>query len=188
MTHTGSGLDLRRSVASDRRVNKLPLLRLFFVCCLCAAAPAFARGSTASISELGDNTFTAVRRASTAFNRDMDKLTAEAKQDAADHCAKLGKQLKVVAIDVDKPKFSLGYPTVTVTFKALDAGDIALTMNEPVPVTDVRKKTAAVTTAAYSPTNDLYSDLMKLDDLRKKGILTDEEFQSEKKKVLDRSK
>ena len=36
-------------------------------------------------------------------------------------------------------------------------------------------------------TGDLYSALTQLDDLRKKGILTDEEFQSEKQKVLKRS-
>ena len=33
-------------------------------------------------------------------------------------------------------------------------------------------------------TDDLYAQLTKLDDLRKKGILTDEEFQAEKKKIL----
>jgi hypothetical protein len=170
-------------------VNKLPLLRLFFVCCFCAAAPAFARGSAATFAELGDNTFTATRQAKTAFNRDVDQLTAEAKQDAAAYCAKLGKQLKVTGIDVDKPKFSLGYVSVKVTFKALESGDPALSANDTVVVTDVRKKTAATTTTVtYNPTTDLYNDLMKLDDLRKKGILTDEEFQAEKKKVLSRSK
>jgi hypothetical protein len=35
---------------------------------------------------------------------------------------------------------------------------------------------------------DLYTELIKLDDLRKRGILTEEEFQAEKKKVLNRSK
>ena len=32
---------------------------------------------------------------------------------------------------------------------------------------------------------DLYSELMKLDDLRNKGILTDEEFEAQKKKLLE---
>ena len=36
-------------------------------------------------------------------------------------------------------------------------------------------------------TDELYSELVKLDDLRKKGILTDEEFQAEKKKLLSHS-
>ena len=32
---------------------------------------------------------------------------------------------------------------------------------------------------------DLYTELIKLDDLRKRGILTDEEFQAQQKKLLD---
>jgi Short C-terminal domain len=35
---------------------------------------------------------------------------------------------------------------------------------------------------------DLYTELMKLDDLRKRGILTEEEFQAEKRKLLETSK
>lgn len=34
---------------------------------------------------------------------------------------------------------------------------------------------------------DLYKELLKLDDLRQRGILTDEEFQSEKKRLLDKN-
>jgi len=32
---------------------------------------------------------------------------------------------------------------------------------------------------------DLYTELLQLDDLRKKGILTDEEFEKQKKKLLE---
>jgi len=32
---------------------------------------------------------------------------------------------------------------------------------------------------------DVYSELLKLDDLRQKGILTDEEFEAQKKKLLE---
>ncbi|WP_254461228.1 SHOCT domain-containing protein [Xanthomonas sacchari] len=33
---------------------------------------------------------------------------------------------------------------------------------------------------------DLYAELLKLDDLRKKGLLTDAEFQAQKAKLLSR--
>lgn len=35
-----------------------------------------------------------------------------------------------------------------------------------------------------APAKDMYAELLKLDDLLKKGVLTQEEFDSEKKKVL----
>ena len=51
--------------------------------------------------------------------------------------------------------------------------------SEPAPPVAASEKPAA---------GDLYTELIKLDDLRKRGILTEEEFQAEKKKVLNRSK
>jgi hypothetical protein len=38
---------------------------------------------------------------------------------------------------------------------------------------------------AAQPSEDLYSQLMKLDELRLKGIITEEEFQAQKRKVLE---
>ena len=35
---------------------------------------------------------------------------------------------------------------------------------------------------------DVYSELRKLDELRKDGIITDEEFQAQKKKILEQGK
>ena len=35
---------------------------------------------------------------------------------------------------------------------------------------------------------DFYSELLKLDDLRKRGLLTDKEFEQQKKKLLKKSK
>jgi hypothetical protein len=42
----------------------------------------------------------------------------------------------------------------------------------------------AATDAAQSYQDDVYTKLLKLDELREKGILTDEEFEKEKRKVL----
>ncbi|HEX2861031.1 MAG TPA: SHOCT domain-containing protein [Lacunisphaera sp.] len=41
-------------------------------------------------------------------------------------------------------------------------------------------------TAPMSAPSDVYAELKKLDELRKDGILSDEEFQAQKKKILDR--
>jgi hypothetical protein len=58
----------------------------------------------------------------------------------------------------------------------------------PAPVAQSPAPAAAVAPALPITGNDLYSELLKLDDLRKRGILTEDEFQAEKKKVLNRSK
>jgi len=159
---------------------------------------AFAGCATKSdIVSLGDNTYSVTRKGATAFSRDTDAMAAEAKQDAARFCAAQGKQLKVVDVVVDKPFYTTGYANAKVVFRALAAGDPALTDN-PVPVPAVSNRAPSATSYAPAPApaeisekqaaDDLYAALLKLDDLRKKGILTDEEFQSEKKKILSRSK
>ncbi len=172
-------------------MNKLPPLRIFLGLCLFAAIPGLLRASVAKFAELGDNTYSCTREAPSTFYRDVEKLTEEAKQDAAKYCASKGRQLKLVSVNTEKPWYTLGFPKATVVFKALESGDPELARDEPVLVSTGRTKKTATTVmvaAPATPTTNLYNDLLKLDELRKRGILTDEEFQSEKKKVLERSK
>jgi len=166
-------------------VKKFPLKALFSTAFFFVAVSGYA--STSTLETMSDDTFAYTRQGSTAFDRDIEKLTNKAKEDAAKLCASKGKQLKILDIAEEKPFFSLGYAKVKVTFKALDAGDPLLASNDPVVGHSVKDTREAVTVRS-SGTNDLYNDLLKLDDLRKRGILTDEEFQAEKKKVLNRSK
>ncbi len=174
------------------------LVLAFTVLPLTASA---AQASTASLADLGNNTFSCTREATTTFGRDTDKLIAEAKDDAAKFCAAKSKQPKIVSISFEKPWMTLGFPKATVVFKALDAGDPALADTTPVPVVRTDKKAKPVEKLEPQPAiaprpvsppassvDTLYADLTKLDELRKKGILTEEEFQAEKKKVLERSK
>jgi hypothetical protein len=42
-----------------------------------------------------------------------------------------------------------------------------------------------VTAPTISPARDVYSELIKLDELRTKGILTQDEFDTQKRKILD---
>ena len=144
---------------------------------------------------MGNNTYSITRVARHALDRDIDALKAQAMEDATKFCAARGKQLKVVSVKEEKPWISLGYFKATIVFKALNAGDPELTA-APAPVGYSPQPTYMASTPPPAPaaapeklvtTGDLYNALMQLDDLRKKGILTDEEFQSEKQKILKRS-
>jgi hypothetical protein len=149
---------------------------------------------------MGNDTYSITREARTAFNRDTDKLKADASDAAARFCADQGKQLKVVSLTESTPKFGLGYAKAKIVFKALNAGDpglasepaaapasLAAPASAPAPASIAAPAWVAPAERSLS-TDELYGDLVKLDDLRKKGILTDDEFQSEKRKVLSRSK
>ena len=144
---------------------------------------------------MGNNTYSITRVAKHALDRNIDALKAEAMEDATQYCAARGKQLKVVSMKEEKPWISVGYFKATIIFKALNAGDPELT-SASAPVAAYAQPTYMASTPPPAPaaapeklvtTGDLYNALMQLDDLRKKGILTDEEFQSEKQKILKRS-
>ncbi len=134
----------------------------------------------ATVVPMGDDTFSITREAPNAFHRDTDKLKAEVSEDAAQYCAAQGKQLKVISLTSEKPWVGLGYTNAKIVFKALNAGEVEPTAATAETSVEMHEKALS--------TDELVSALTKLDDLRKKGILTDDEFQSEKKKILSRSK
>lgn len=88
------------------------------------------------------------------------------------------------------------WPSFEYQFRLVDKGSEAaqtpgaLTPRADVVIESSQKVSADVSTTDSrpqpAPQRDVYSELMKLDDLRKKGILTDAEFEAEKAKVLAR--
>ncbi|MFA5058760.1 MAG: SHOCT domain-containing protein [Opitutaceae bacterium] len=160
-------------------MNPKTLVGLAAAFSLCLALMGCA--SASNITSLGNNTYSITRNATTAFSRDPEKLAAEARNEATKFCESQGKEMKVVSVSAGEPHFGGGYASAKIVFKALKPGDPALT-SEPVPA-----ESADRPAAAPASTTDLYAELTKLDELRQKGILTDEEFQAQKKKVLARS-
>ena len=155
--------------------------RFWFLLLIVAANAAWA-GDASPIESTGNNVYSVTVKANSKFTRDTQKLKDQAMEVATQFCAKDRKQLKVVSVTEDKSQYLVGpFAKTTITFKALAPGDPELVP----PATDASVKP---TVAASPATEQLYADLLRLNELRKTGILTDAEFESEKKKVLDRSK
>ena len=170
-------IDLCGKSPDVSRVNSRTLGKLLSASCLCVALTGYASShdNVGDVVPLGNNTYSIKVEAKNALHRDVDVLRTEANEAAASYCAEHGKELKVVSLTDKLPTFGLGYAFAKITFKALNPGDPELTAAPAAPV------------ERHLTTDELYSELVKLDDLRKKGILTDEEFQAEKKKLLSHS-
>jgi Short C-terminal domain len=149
---------------------------------MCAALLGCATKS--AVVSLGDGTYEVTRTAETAFTRDTGAMTTKAREDAAHFCAQQGKELKVLDVVVDKPFYTTGYASSKVVFKAVNPGEANL---PSAPAAVAYRTPPPAEVSPKQSTDDLVAQLVKLDDLRKKGILTDEEFQAEKKKILSRS-
>jgi hypothetical protein len=161
-----------------------PFRSLAIASSLCLASAAFAKGDSISNAvPMGNSTFAITTEAPNAFHHDTDKLKQEATDAAQRYCAERGKVLKVVSLTSKDPIIGMGYAHAKIVFKALasDAPELAapaMAPGQPMP---------AYVPPGHLSTDQLYEQLTKLDDLRKKGILTDDEFQAEKKKLLSRS-
>jgi hypothetical protein len=138
---------------------------------------------------LPENTFAFVRTVTTGFDRDVGKLKGEVEQDAVKFCAEKGKVMRVLSVTGNRPHFGGGFTSAKIIFQALDANDPAL--HEPLPPAPG----SAAAQYAGPPTGtlptyagDLYSEILKLEDLRKRGLLTDKEFAQQKKKLLKNAK
>jgi hypothetical protein len=177
-------LDLRGATDDVFRVKSITLGSIFSASLLCLASSAFASSPPAPVS-MGDNTWAITREAGSAFNRDLDKLKAEVTDAATKFCADQGKQMRLISLTGKVPMFATGYAKAKIVFKALNPGDPELTA--PVVVPGEPGQAVSAPVERHLTTDELYNELVKLDDLRKKGILTDDEFQAEKKKLLGRS-
>jgi hypothetical protein len=85
-----------------------------------------------------------------------------------------------------------GFPSYEYQFQLLDKSDprasgASLTPRPDVVIEKTEKITGDIRTKNTTEKKaDLYSELTKLDDLRKRGIITEEEFIAQKKRLLEK--
>lgn len=160
--------------ANLRGVNTPSLRRLLAV----AAAAALLGGcatSSSDIVSLGGNLYAVTRESNLVINRNADKLKERAQEDAAKFCEMHGKQLQVVDVAVDKPNFRDGFVSVKLTFRALNPSEYSASAPA------MGEASGQVVPPGSS---EFYRQLTELEDLRKKGIITEDEFQAAKAKIL----
>lgn len=81
------------------------------------------------------------------------------------------------------------FASVEYQFRVVDKSDPEARRVSLVPRPDVviersEKATVDIKKDSTNRSSDFYAELIKLDDLRKRGILTDAEFEAQKKKLL----
>jgi hypothetical protein len=144
-------------------------------------------------SHVDGDTYTVMVHAGNKFTRNTDALKALAIDEATKYCVKEGKAFQFVSVAENKSMYLVGdFANVVVTFRALPAGTLAPAGPEAATADPATRPVAPLTPvtppAPVTPVDILYSELTKLGELRKQGLLTDEEFAEEKRKAIARSK
>ncbi len=148
--------------------------------------------SNSGVRPMGGNTYIVTRQAATGFSG-AGTLKADAVSEAARFCEAQGRILKVVAVTEAQPPYIFGnFPKAEVVFKALSPNDPERFRPSEYDSsgTHVRVGSSLVDRSEVKvsieqhPAEDIYAKLEKLDELRKKGILSEDEFQQEKARLL----
>lgn len=160
--------------------------RAAFVLCIFSSV-AFG-GQFDDVVQLAPDTYTISRTDHGGIFGNAGKMRTKVIQEANDFAASKGKVAVMKQIHEIPMVVAHNFASIEYTFWVLDKNDadarrISVRPDNGVStnVVEQRPAPAGVTTTAKP---DLYTELNKLDDLRKRGLLTDAEFEQQKQKLL----
>jgi hypothetical protein len=150
---------------------------------------AVAADSQAAPEPMGNDTYSLTRTAGFAFLRNTAKLEKEARMDAIEFCASLGRKMKEVSMTSKKASPILGgISHATIIFTALDPADPEVAS---LPLPAARTPVAAPRAPALAPREPAHptgvGDLDKLVGLHDRKLLSDAEFEDAKNRVKEGS-
>ena len=136
-----------------------------------------------------------IARTEERLDGSSNNVKATILKQANEHCESLGRKLKVLSTSQKDMVLFTSDATAEVHFTCLEENDPRLKLEENDPrlkrnaADYVMEKNSDIsidlkTTDKSEKTLDVYTELLKLDDLKKKGIITEEEFEAQKKKLL----
>ena len=149
--------------------------------------------ANAGVVQVAPDTYLLSKQDNTGIFGNFARFKTEVIQEANDFAKTQGK----VAIPVTMNETPAGpgrFATFQYQFRIVDANDpsaqrVILTKQPDVLIEGSSRSTADVNVRTQSqPSTDVYAELIKLDDLRKRGILTEAEFEAQKKKLLEGKK
>ncbi len=144
--------------------------------------------ATADIIPMGTDTYMISQTSAGGIFKAMSSLKAEVLERANAFAESKGK----VAIPIaskESPAYPGHMPNFEYQFRLVDKNDPRASGGALIPRADVVIENNLRTPSAPSPSAvttqpDVYTELIKLDDLRKKGIITEAEFEAQKQKIL----
>jgi hypothetical protein len=121
---------------------------------------------SSGVIQTSPDTYKVARKSAGGIFTDTAKLRDEVIQEANAFAASKGKIAVPVATHSEHPLVG-GLPSFEYEFRLADKSPAALVVPEK--------------------QGDLYNELLKLDELRKKGLITDAEFETQKQKLLSQT-
>ena len=160
-------------------MKRILLIAVLASMCGCATAPAI---------PMGNDTYMISQTSAGGVFKSMSSLKAEVMERANAFAASKGKVAIALAAK-ESPAYPGHMPNFEYQFKLVDKTDPraegSTLIERPNMVVAVHNNTPTPpASATVKKSDDMYTALLKLDDLRKRGILSQQEFEVQKAKLL----
>ena len=158
---------------------------------LAVAAATLIGCATAPAVPMGNDTYMISQTSAGGVFRSMSSLKTEVIEHANAFAASKGKVAVPIA-GKEAPAYPGHMPSFEYQFRLVDKNDPRAEGGALIPRADVVMdvhNAAPATPANATPeaSRDVYTKLLQLDDLRKRGIITESEFETQKAKLLSGS-
>jgi len=142
--------------------------------------------SNPGIVKTSDGSYILTRTDQGGSLSDVGATRTDMKREANDFATRQGKVAVPISMK-ETPMSVQGFTALEYRFQIMDKSDAAAEAkrSDPAPARAAGSPADVKPQERQEHQRDIYNELIKLDDLRKRGILTDAEFDSEKKKILN---
>ncbi|GAB3377076.1 hypothetical protein GCM10027431_32560 [Lysobacter rhizosphaerae] len=165
------------------------MFRVFLCAVLLLAAPLVARGGEPEFVQLSTDTYMVVVKNYAGIFGNPQTTKTKAIKAANDFAANKGKVAVPISMEMTPAGGPGHWPAAEYQFRLVEQGGPGTSGSALIPRADVtivnNSSSGSASTPATAPKPDLYTELLKLDDLRKRGLLTDAEFEAAKHRALN---
>ncbi|ADL56031.1 SHOCT domain-containing protein [Gallionella capsiferriformans] len=137
--------------------------------------------TTTGVVPIGEDTYMLSKSDNSRPFISGSEVKAAVMKDANKYCSDINKKFQVVNTHENSQSFGV-VASAEVQFMCLNSGDNQLSRPKLTKEADSIIQVKTESPKAERQTN--YKQLIELDDLRKRGIISDEEFNAQKKKLL----
>ena len=170
------------------RDRKVQLQSMLLLCVVCLAV-VVSGCANPGIVKLSPDTYMLARTDKGGVFGNASAMKADVIREANEFAASQGKIAIPISLN-ESPMYIGHFASVEYQFRVVDASDpeagrVNLVPRPNVVIEKTEKTSIDVKTKDQTDRpKDVYTELLKLDDLRKRGILSEAEFEVQKKKLL----
>lgn len=164
-------------------MGRSELRTLFLAAAVAGAGCASTAGGVVALSQ---DTYLIARTHYGGIFADMGQFKSDVLRDANDFAASRGKVAAPIYLQQTDPAPGR-MPRIEYQFRIVDGSD-PLARGQSLTPDNVKREKIDLNIKQQSEpqAKDTYGELLKLDDLRKRGVITEAEFEEQKKRLLSR--